>query len=296
MVGKISDAIIDNAIKLIFDQGIGLGDACKILGVKTPNAVSKRISARGLTLPYIKKNVKQLPDNEIISLYESGLSELELSNRFNVGRPTIRKRLVDAGIKIRSQSEANIVSMGRMTLEQRKQRAKKANDTLRGGRQSKEACIKRSITAERFPDESHIGFGEKEFKDILESLSIDFIWQKSCDVYSIDFAIGDVAVELKSGRTGTSRADQKRNRIKNLRKFGFASFYIIFDDIPALMANIDQVISELNTFRRNPTPVGKYRVIRCGLNRYTRGRDNFGRFTAIESTPQPFTITRTYNE
>lgn len=293
---NISETMVDDAIKLIFEQRIGLGDTCKILGIRTPNALSKKICARGLTLPYIKKNVKQLPDNEIVSLYESGLSELELSKKFNVGRPTIRKRLVDAGVEIRGQSQANIVSMARMTPEQRKDRAKKANDTIRGARQSKESCLKRSAYAERFPENAHIGFGEKEFKEILEERSIDFVWQKSCDVYSIDFAIGNIAVELKHGRTGTSRADQQRNRIKNLRKFGFACFYIIFDTIDALIANIDKVISELEAFRRNPTPVGKYRVIRCTFNRFTRSRDEFGRFTAIETTPQPFTISRTYNE
>ena len=235
MVAKIKESVIDDAIKLIFEQGFTLTDAGIKLNV-TKEIISKRIRARGLIIPKPKaKPLKQLPDQEIVTLYESGMSELALSNKFNVSRGAIRNRLRNSGTHIRGQSEACFVSQGQMTFEQRQNRTRAANNALRGAKQCIQGRRKRAINLESAGYENMIGIGEKEFKDLLEDRSIDFTWQKSCDIYSIDFAIGNVAVELKHGSATNATSDIKRGRIKYLRECGYTTIYIAFKGIDSLV-------------------------------------------------------------
>jgi hypothetical protein len=61
----------------------------------------------------------KLPDEDIVSAYLKGDSELSLSKRFGVNRWTITRRLRDAGIIKRGASEANKIRMSRLSKEER---------------------------------------------------------------------------------------------------------------------------------------------------------------------------------
>ena len=164
MGARTKDSIIDHAMELIFNQGFTLTRASSEIGVDH-NIISKRIRARGFAIPKPKaKPIKQLPNQEIISLYESGMSELALAQKFNVSRGAIRNRLRDSGTHIRGQSEANVVSMGQMTLEERQNRTRSANNALRGAKQCVEGRRKRAFNLESSAYENMTGIGEKEFK------------------------------------------------------------------------------------------------------------------------------------
>lgn len=287
MVNKTNTALIDHAIKLITESGLNIVEASNSIGIHK-ETLRKHLVARGIKVERKIKNLKELPDNEIISLYESGLSELELSKRFNVSRACIRNRLKHSTVKIRGQSEANIVSMGRMTFEQRQDRTRKANNALRGSKQSVQGREKRASGIEMSAYEQMIGFGEKDLKDALNQRGIDAIWQKSCGIYNIDLAVGNVAVELKSGSSHLASSDKKRGRIKDLRESGFVSLYICFDCVDSLLQSIDYIISNINILNSNPPPLGEYRVIRCRTDRFTRFRNELGQFSAVPSTPKLF--------
>lgn len=298
MTAKTNPILIDDAINYIFVDGMTLKDAAIKIGVN-PYLVSKLIRARGLVIPYPIRaghEIKQLPDDLIISQYQSGISELELSKRFNIDRGTIRRRLIKNGVKIRNQSEANIVSMSTMTFEQRQNRTKSANNALRGSKQSIEGRIKRSIGIENTCGyENMIGIGEKEFAELLTERGINFTRQKSVNIYSIDFAIGNVAVELKSGSIGGHRKDKFSGRIKNLRESGYISLYICAKSIDALVLNIDYIISNINRLNINPSSIGEYWVIRCRIDNFARRRNELGQFACIPSAPKLFTSCRKFN-
>lgn len=288
MIARIKDSVIDDAINLIFENGLSLSEACRQLTV-TKEVVAKRIRARGLIIPKFKaKPIKQLPDSEIISLYKGGMSELAISNKFNVSRNVIRLRLINGGVHIRGQSEANIASAANMTFEQRQDRARAANNALRGTKQCVKGRRKRATNLESIGYENMTGMGEEDLKNMLESRSINFTWQKACDIYSIDFAIGNVAVELKCGPANNVTSDVKRGRIKHLRERGFFTIYVVFKCIESMIQSFDYIISLVDRANSNPPPVGEYWVVRCRLDNFTRVKGEGGKFSSVSSSPKLF--------
>lgn len=296
MPKKIDPLFIDHAISLI-NGGKTLTAAALDVGINR-NAVSKKIRARGISIPDNRgtpKNAKQLPDDCIIADYESGISELELSKKYGVSRNAIRYRLLKSGIQIRNQSQANIVSMGRMTIEQRKNRAKSANNALRGAKQPIEGKVKRAINIESAPYENMIGIGEEEFYELLTEHGISFTWQKAIEIYSLDFAIGNVAVELRSGGASNGRDGVTRGRIKYLRERGIISLYVSFQTVADLIGNFDYIISNVNKLNRNPSPIGKYWVIRSRFDKFSRIRNDLGQFACVPTPPKLFASCREIN-
>lgn len=289
MGARTKDSVIDHAMELIFNQGFTLTKASSEVGVDH-NIISKRIRARGFSIPKPKaKPIKKLPDKEIIALYKGGMSELALANKFNVSRGAIRNRLRDSGTHIRGQSEACALSLGQMTFKERQNRTRSANNALRGTEQCVEGRRKRAVNLESVGYEKMIGIGEKEFKDMLESNSIDFTWQKSCDIYSIDFAIGNIAVELKKSSIVTNvTGDKKRGRIKNLRESGYTTIYVVFCSVESLIQSFDYIISIVNKASSNPPALGEYWVVRCHFNEVTRFRNDLGQFASVPSAPELF--------
>lgn len=296
MPAKFPAALVDNAIKLIA-CGQTVKSAAATLNVGR-DALSKAIRARGVEIPRpvrTGKYSKELPDELIIAEYEAGISELELSKCYNATRSSIRARLVNSGVKIRGQSQANIVSMAQMTFEQRQQRAKSANNALRGAKQSRDGRIKRSVGLESSTYEQMVGFGEKEFTEYLTQRAINFTWQKSVNIYSIDFVIGHVAVEFKSGAATLGSRDVARNRIKDIFEAGYTTLYISFRTVDDLVANFDYIITNINVLNRNPPSAGKYWVIRSRIDNFTRCRNELGQFTCVPSPPKLFTSCREFN-
>jgi very-short-patch-repair endonuclease len=180
-----------------------------------------------------------------------------------------------------------------MTLEQRKERAKAANNALRGGKQPIAGRIKRAIGLESTGYEQMIGFGEKEFSNLLTERGIKFVWQKAVHIYSLDFAIGNVAVELKAGNSGYW-PDVLRNRVKNLSELGWRILYVCFDSTESLLGNFEYIISNVDRLNREPAAPGKYWVIRSRIDRFTRFRNDQGQFSAIPSAPKLFASCREF--
>lgn len=286
-----TDAVLNNTIEL-FNKGFGLTEAAKAIGCNADN-LSKFVRSRGVVIPKIKRSSarrKDLPDQEIIELYNSGISELELSKMFNVARTAIRTRLIESGCEIRSHSEANIVSMARATFEKRKERAKAAHDSLRGVKRSHDELIKRSFVRFGSTSTCHIGAGERELYQYFCSLGIDAIWQKPADIYNIDIAIGNIAVELKSGCSNIGPAKNSEARTKKIIELGYSVLYLCFVDIESLFATIDDIVAHLDILRLNPSSLGEYWVITCRSQDYAIIHNDFGQFTRIDA-PKKFVTT-----
>lgn len=294
MVAKIADVSINHAIELIFTKRMTISDACKIIKAN-PDIISKHIRARGLIIPRpitSGKQIKQLPNELIASQYNTGISELELSKLHNVSRGTIRRSLIKSGVQIRGQSEANIVSLGRMTFEERQQRTKSANNALRGAKQPRSGCLQRAITAESCANKHHIGHGEEDFAKLLAESGVNYIRQKAVDIYNIDFCIGNVAVELKHGRVNKSGGtDIVRGRIKKLRECGFITVYVYFHAVEDLAANFSNIIAHVNILNSNPSSLGEYWVIWSRFKDVSVFRNNLGQYASVASPKELFTST-----
>jgi hypothetical protein len=289
MPRKVPDSKIDHAIKMIL-SGSTLKDAGIVVNVN-PDCLSKHIRSRGISIPAPstrKQEQIKLPNAIIISEYESGFSELELSSKYGVSRNVIRKRLSDAGIYIRNQSEANIISASRTGFDKRQDRCKAANAAVRGKKRPIISRQKRAITVESGNGKVSVGKGEYAFKDLIIERGIDFIWQKAADIYSIDFAIGNVAVELKGTPSFFGNPEYGLRRIEKLSEIGYRCVFILLDSDADIIANIDNIIGGVDFVSRHPSPLGKYWVIRSRIDSFTRTRNEKGQFSCIESAPQPF--------
>lgn len=165
-----------------------------------------------------RKIKNQISTPELISLYNGGASELSLSRKYGCSRGAIRSRLVAGNVTIRSRSEASIVSARNFTLEQRKERTKKANAALRGSKNRTETKIKRAQYYEKHVELRQSKY-ELEFDDALRRHNIVFKPQKSFNVYNIDFAFEDrkIALEIFGGIWhGSGRHVEKFNKKSEL--------------------------------------------------------------------------------
>ena len=183
------------------------------LGVSA-TGLAKALRRHGLIIPNgpDSKERKQLPDKQIALAYVAGLSELELAKEHGVSRPAIRRRLIEQGVEIRGGSSANLESAKRLSPEFRKKRAEAAHASLRGKKRSHDELIRRSIAGQHV--QCRVGKGEDELYEILIHAGLDARRQVPCDIYNIDTAVGNVAVEMKYGinGAGSMRVEQAKGR------------------------------------------------------------------------------------
>lgn len=292
MAIKIDPRNIDHALELL-KAGHSIAEISLAAGI-CKQTLRKLIRARGLALP-TSQHVKQLPDQEIVRAYLDGASELELSKRYKVARGSIRKRLIKHGVEPRDQSTSGFVSASRMTVEQRQQRARAANDVVRRDGHSLESLRKRAISAERSRIDHRIGVGEQQFCELLAQRGIEAIWQKAVDIYNIDVACGSVAVELRNGARGSHGRDVRRGRTEKIVEAGYAVLYIHFDELSDLLGNFEYLVAEIERARSDPPAGRQYRVVRCRTERFARLRGDDGKFAAVATPPQPLATCREFD-
>lgn len=294
---KYSASFLNDAVKL-FDGDRTLKEVSGILKCN-PDNLSKALRANGISVPFGKKpshNRKYLPENEIVELYTSGMSELAIAKALMVSRTLIRRILTAHGVKIRGKSEASFMATSQSSFEERQARAKAANEALRGRTYSHQECIKRAVSrSEKGSAPGVEGVGEQEVYDFLVSLGFEVERQKACDIYNIDLVVGAVAVEIKSGASdvGPTFANKDSGRIKKISKSGFSVLYVCFTDLNALIASLDEIVVQIEQMRWNPPALGKYRVIGCRLQDYAIVRNERQQFSRI---PAPIKLVNTLRE
>ncbi|WP_407457157.1 helix-turn-helix domain-containing protein, partial [Fibrobacter sp.] len=89
-----------------------------------------------------------LDTNHIIKLYQSGISEKAIAERFGCSRGAIRLRLKQSGTICRGRSESMYARMASLTAQQRKSLTVAANNAVRGRKCSHEELIKRANSRE----------------------------------------------------------------------------------------------------------------------------------------------------
>lgn len=149
------------------------------------------------------------PDQEITDRYLHGESELALSQAYGMSRTAIRRRLLKAGVTPRSYSEANLLRAANLTLEQRKEQARAANDTWRGTQVDQDVLIRKAVT--RQERRTNISPAEQLLAVWLHDRGIETIPQQALGTYNIDLGVEPMAIEIFGGNWHASGKHAKRH-------------------------------------------------------------------------------------
>lgn len=288
MPRKIDDSRIDHAAKL-FADGLTLKEISGEVGIN-PDLIGKRLRERGIdtTTNHRSRPASNRLDVDvpaIVAAYVSGESELSIAKRTGLTRIVIRRRLVEAGVDTRDGSEANKLRMARLSTEERKALASKAHDAVRGKARSEEELARRADARTRL-----IGFGEPELIYAIHAAGMSAEGQMPCGRYNIDVTTGNVAVEVCAAETRRLSDPKFRKRIEYIRDAGYTVVLIFFRELPFLIANMDQVVAFLDGLRRHPATSSKHWVVRCGVERFARVRNEKGQLAAVPVPERPFHI------
>jgi len=142
-----------------------------------------------------------LPKQDVINMYESGMSAYEVADHFGVSEGVIRYRLRLWGEHVRDYVESTTVRFDRMTEAERIEHGLLIGNALKGKPHSyKRRC---SLAKAREINVTHVGRGEKQIGDILIDQGFDITPQKAFGKYNVDIAINKerIAVEVFTGRS-----------------------------------------------------------------------------------------------
>ena len=170
------------------------------------------------------RKITSINIDDLIKKYTSGISEYELSKIFGVDRGTIKSRLIENGIQRRNCRDALINRFSKMTLDEKKQLTKKANEKIRNSKRPVEELTKKAKSLQK--TKSRQGKGEIEFCKELKKMGLNPIHQFAINKYNIDIAIFPVAVEIHITTTLPHKKAFVRDKIEYLTNHGWSIVFI----------------------------------------------------------------------
>lgn len=212
---------------------------------------------------HIFRSNRTLVDEKIIiDTYLSGVSVYQISKRLGVSRNVIDRIIVKNGYSIRGLNKSQKLRYKNTTKEYRKNIVKKANEAIRN--KPKSFHYKSSIKQAQAKEKSLSKVGKFEFEVINNLIASGFnpIPQKAFMAYNIDITIGNIAIEIHVNSGHPHNMAYYRKRIINILKFGWNIIYIKITKAGLNEFCINQLISDINFFRGNPSIIGQYRMIR----------------------------------
>lgn len=288
MSKKFTESHFAHAAKAV-SEGKRLIQIAKEIGFSA-DIISKHLRKRGIEIPIYRRTGDriQLPEDEIVTMYQGGQSEQAIAKHFNVARHAIRRRLERAGIKMRGIQEAQLLRFAQASEEARKAITKAANLAVTGITWPHNERVRWAQSREQTGKVGRFGKGEAEFATYLTQLGIDFVRQKAVDVYNVDFAVGPVAVELTCGTLKYRGGNAVENkRIKKLLECGYNPICVEFSDEGAICPLfMDQIISLVEKARGLPPFKREYWVIRCRTTHCAVVRNELGQFSRVETPIQ----------
>lgn len=235
--------------------------------------------------------------NNLLGLYQSGMSEKKLAEKLNVSRSVIRRRLIENNISPRGRSESMYIRMSQTSKEERAHLTKAAHDAVRGTRQSFEYRCKVAKTREI--NRVGIGLHENICLELLQEYGLSCIPQKAIGPYNVDIAITKPAiiVEIFGGQWHTSDGHARgfRKRFDYILNQGWIPIIIwVTKYYPLGIGAIKYVVTLAEKMRRGepmrrkeqmitgdgkPTVIGEYKLNNWPLIPGPQPRDNItGRF------------------
>jgi hypothetical protein len=237
---------------------------------------------------------KDIPFDKVIELYNEGKSELYISKTFNTDRGTIRRMLVKNNVVIRNGSQANIIRFQNSTIEERKKVTQKANEAMKNMPDSfhVESSKKQAITKQKtqskmgiFEDIIFNEFRKRKYKPVL---------QKAFDVYNIDIAVGNIAVEIHVNSSNPHTYSFYRKRVEYLTNRNWNVIYVKITQGGLNRISIDNVCRIIDFLRTNPSLIGKYWMVRGTGEVTTIGKFDFDKKAFVFTPIDSFDIVRVY--
>lgn len=199
--------------------------------------------------------------DDLIERYKAGVSENQLAQEVGVNRSTIRKRLLEAGINPRSQSESEAVKWSRMTDSQRAAQVAAAHDACRGRPVTEDELAARAKTREgnlRY----NVSGDEIRLGKWLLKLGLPIIHNKAIGPYNCDIGTGPIIVEVWGGNW-----HPKVGEIERTKYILDAGYSVIFIDLnqkrfPLTRRVTNYIVSLLEHASANPTAPRQYWMVR----------------------------------
>lgn len=281
--------ILADAIKMNI-EGATLKQIGKKIGFNR-NIISREMFNAGhnVITHYIAHNAKDFPKKESIERYLAGESIKALADEYGIQRKTLTDYFIRNNVKTRNRSQAAFYRMERTTPEERMRLTEAAHNAVRGIPHTREQRQKMMVTRKNRRVEKFVGFGEDAIKDRLVNAGFCVVPQEVFDIYNIDLMVnGNIAVEILIG-SGYTKISKGKGLEKNkkLIESGYFPFWILWTDGESLMHNIDNIISDIDLISRNPSALGKYRVVMCRAERFTRFHNERGQFS-VKPSPVKF--------
>lgn len=294
---KFTDGFLDDAVRL-YNEGLTL----KAIGERlscSPDNLSKAMRGRGVDTTAGRHrpacNRKNLDVEDIVAAHLGGASVQQIARHHGVDRITIRRRLVEQGVQPRGRSDAMYTRMAALAPEQRKQLASAAHEAIRGVKRPRHVLLAAAAQRESGGRKVNIGPGEEIFTRFLSDRGIEYRFQAACDIYNIDILVGSVAVELTGCPNRYRARPDFARRTEQIISSGRKVLYVDFRPVDCLTHCLEDVLATINKVEGLPAVKGEYRVIRCSVKRFTRGRDKRGQFTAKMAPVKYISRLRRYN-
>lgn len=293
MTVALSDNLLDTALSEL-RTGKMLQTVAAELGCSR-QALSKALrKRRNFTLPHVYRqanNATKFDRNEMVRLYMSGESVLALSKRFGCQRKTITDHLDRIGINRRDSSSANTIRMSRLSKTERFQLTHNAHKAILNRPVPVQRKIK--IANVRQVRETHKGFLEDELANLLRLLCFNVVQQHQFGFYNFDLFINDrIAVEVSTHSFSRHMRDRPE-KIEQIIKSRIPLFYIHITSEKAGRMCLNNIITDLYGMNGLPSGICQHRMVRCGIKRYARSRNDTGRFDSVKIPEEPlYTMVR----
>jgi hypothetical protein len=222
------------------------------------------------------RKIESIDVDYVVNQYSAGRSILDISGEFSVSRNVIERRLIQAGVQLRGQSEASIVRMSKLTKDQRLALAANAHNSIRGTKRSFETLVKCAIAKQA--SQSSVSEHEQRIMHALRGQGIDPIPQLAIGPYNCDLACYPVAVEVFGGQWHFSGRHLARAE-KRIRYLGNAGWHVLMLVVDEGVAHYrfgadtaDHIATYVQQARSNPSGAREYRVIDCRGHTLAGGR------------------------
>lgn len=228
--------------------------------------------------------------NDLIELYNSGMSCKQIGDMLHCDPGTVKKRLMNTNIKIRNKSDAGLLRNSKMTEEERERQTEashKAHEKFTAALNKRYSVMneedKKRITSNankamigRIPTfterikraKTHeqrilkVGKGEEELRNMLSVMGIYSSPQFALERYNIDLAIPPLAVEVHIATTFPHKIPRCYGKIIYALNHGWNILWIRLRSASDLtIAHADYIRSYFEFMNRNPSFPCEYRVI-----------------------------------
>jgi very-short-patch-repair endonuclease len=246
-------------LKRLYESGLSLNQIAQKLGIGAMS-VRKYLLAAGVPIRSRAEGQALRPHgrteitvNEVVALYNAGMSEKAIEKKIGLSRPAIRNRLLKAGIKPRNRSESMYLRMSQTSPEERKRLASAAHDAVRGTSQTEEHRLKVAAGVER--NCVNVSRTEIIVGEMLAERGFTFTRQKAVGRYNVDIALHEVpiAVEIFGGHWHCygSHAARFRRRTDYILDQGWSVVCIwVSRQHPLEVSAIEHIVSLAEMLRR----------------------------------------------